>query len=582
MGLKGYVKRLALAGLAATTLGVAVVAAVPSSGGAATRASSSGGTATMALDENLAGFNINTSAANEFVLAEILNMVWPQAFIVNNKLQPVMNNQLLESAVQTSTSPQTVVYTLNPKAVWSDGTPITADDFIYNWQAQSGNSAYTDVGGKPYDAVSTTGYNQIQSVVGSNPSGGAACAPGSAADRNQGLCPNGRTVTVIFKPSFTDWRSLYTNIVPAHVARQVGWNTGFVGPTQVISGSWYEIQSYNENQSLVLVRNPNYWGTPGKLDKLVFQFFSDDSQLVPALQNHEINIFNPATVNLSIVQTANQVPNTTKVTLPGLEFEHFDFNQADPYLAKVQVREAIAHGVNRQQLILRTVGEIAKGINPLGSRMLVPTQSGYKGTSYSYSPSTSINLLKELGFKKGSDGYFQPNYGPQKGQDLTFTIQSTSGNSIRAQTEELFQAQMKAIGIKINIQNYDANTFFGTNLPSGTYQIGEFAWVTTPFVSGNQSIYCSYTNTNNCGQNWTHSANSQVDTLLKSGAEAPSTSKEITDYNEADAILWQDMVTLPLYQKPQFWAWSNNLKGVLPNTSSVGVTWNAENWTISG
>ena len=92
--------------------------------------------------------------------------------------------------------------------------------------------------------------------------------------------------------------------------------------------------------------------------------------------------------------------------------------------------------------------------------------------------------MKEAGFKKGSDGYFQPNYGPQKGKDLTFTIQSTSGNSIRSQTEDLFQAQMKAIGIKINIQNYDANTFFGTNLPSGTYQIAEFAWVTTPFVSG--------------------------------------------------------------------------------------------------
>ena len=37
---------------------------------------------------------------------------------------------------------------------------------------------------------------------------------------------------------------------------------------------------------------------------------------------------------------------------------------------------------------------------------------------------------------------------------------------------------------------------------------------------------------------------------------------------------------LPLYQKPQFFAWSNSLKGVVPNTSSVGVTWNAENWTI--
>ena len=70
---------------------------------------------------------------------------------------------------------------------------------------------------------------------------------------------------------------------------------------------------------------------------------------------------------------------------------------------------------------------------------------------------------------------------------------------------------MKAIGIKINIQNYDANTFFGTNLPERHYQIAEFAWVTTPFVSGNQPIYCSYTNTAVCAENWTHSANSEVD-----------------------------------------------------------------------
>ena len=228
------------------------------------------------------------------------------------------------------------------------------------------------------------------------------------------------------------------------------------------------------------------------------------------------------------------------------------------------------------------MGEIEKGITPLGSRMLVSTQKGYKGTSYAFSTSQSNEPHEGGRLQEGSDGYFQPNYGPQKGKDLTFTIQSTSGNSIRSQTEELFQAQMKAIGIKINIQNYDANTFFGTNLPNGTFQIAEFAWVTTPFVSGNQPIYCSYTNA--------HELRRELEPLgqrprgpadMASGSSAPSQSQEIDDYNEADAILWQNMVTLPLYQKPQFWAWSNNLKGVLPNTSSVGVTWNAENWSIS-
>src|SRR5580704_3823936 len=135
MGLKGILRRAAFASLAAGAVTMSLVAVTPVTSGASTKASSSsGGTATMALDENLVGFNINTSAASEFVLQEIMNMVWPQAFIVNNKLQPVLNNQLLESASVTASSPQTVVYTLNPKAVWSDGTPITADDFIYNWQ----------------------------------------------------------------------------------------------------------------------------------------------------------------------------------------------------------------------------------------------------------------------------------------------------------------------------------------------------------------------------------------------------------------------------------------------------------------
>jgi peptide/nickel transport system substrate-binding protein len=280
-----------------------------------------------------------------------------------------------------------------------------------------------------------------------------------------------------------------------------------------------------------------------------------------------------------MVQTADQVPNTTKAMLAGLGFEHIDFNQADPYLAKVQVRQAIARGVNRQSIIARTVGQIAKGISPLGSRMLVPSQQGYQGTSFAFDPGQSVALLKKLGFKKAADGYVQPNFGPQKGKDLTFTIQSTAGNTIRSQTEVLFQAQMKAIGIRINIQNYDADTF-GNNLPSGDYQIAEFAWDSTPFVSGNEPIYCSYTNANSCGFNFTHSANAQVDALMRQGSAAASASKEVSNYNKADALLWRNMVTLPLYQEPEFFDWSNNLKGVLPNAGVAGATWNAEDWSI--
>jgi peptide/nickel transport system substrate-binding protein len=566
---------VAVVGMAMGTL-----AATAGTAGAAST-TKSGGTLTMALDENLAGFNINTSAANEFVLQEILDVVWPQPYIINSGLKPVLNKQLL-SSVKVATNPETITYNLNPKAVWQDGTPINADDFIYNWQAQSGNSQYTDLGNQPYDSASTTGYNQIASVTGSNPPNGAACAPGSTADRNLGLCPNGTTVTVKYSSNFADWQSLFTNLVPAHIARTVGWNTGFSGASETISGSWYSIQSYNDNQSVVLVRNPKYWGTPGTLNKIVFQFFSDDTQEVPALQNGEVQLINPATISTSIVQSAAQVPDTTKVTVPGLEFEHLDFNQADPYLAKLPVRQAIAYGTNRPEIISHTVGEVSPGIKPLGNRMFATTQPQYVNDGSQYAAvnvSKAESLLTGLGFKKVG-GYFQPNYGPQKGQPLTFTIQSTSGNSIRAETEQLFQANMKAIGIKIEIQNYDANTFFGTNLPDGTYQIAEFAWVPTPFASANQSIYCSYTNAANCGQNWIHYANPKVDQLMKSGVQATSLATEAADFNAADKILWSDMATLPLYNKPQYFAWSSKYANLIPNTSDVGIPWNANLWGV--
>ena len=267
----------------AVTLG-ACSSGSSSSSGSTTGAVKSGGTMTMALDQNLSGFNVNTSAANQFVLAEILDTVWPQPYITNASLKPVLNTDLITN-VTVSANPQTITYTINPKAVWQDGTPINADDFIYNFQAQSGNSAITDVGGQPFDDASTTGYRQIATVTGSNPPNGATCDGGSAANNDAGLCPNGKTVTVKFTTPFADWKGLFINLVPAHISRTVGWNTGFTGAAQTISGSWYKIQSYTDNQSVVLVRNPSYWGTPGKLDKLVFQFFTDSTQEVPALQN---------------------------------------------------------------------------------------------------------------------------------------------------------------------------------------------------------------------------------------------------------------------------------------------------------
>src|SRR6516165_6024 len=162
---------IALLAIACLT-GMAACSSSSSSSSTPTNTSSasvkSGGTLTYALDEDLAGFNILQANDAEFVLQEILDQVWPSVYIPQPNVGLALDTNVVTSASVTSTSPQTVVYHINPKAVWSDGTPISATDFIYNYQAQSGNPAYKDVGGKAFLPASTAGYSSVKTVTSSD------------------------------------------------------------------------------------------------------------------------------------------------------------------------------------------------------------------------------------------------------------------------------------------------------------------------------------------------------------------------------------------------------------------------------
>lgn len=559
-------------GLALALAGMTALAACSSSGSSSSTPSSSssaasvksGGTFTYALDQDMAGFNILNLNDDEFVLQEVLNQVWPQVYITTNTLNEQLDTNYVTSAKVTSSNPQTVVYQINPKATWSDGVPFNAQDFIYNWQAQSGNPKFTDVGGKAFEPATTAGYSLIKSVTSSN---------------------GGKTATVVFSSPFGDWKSLFGPMIPAHIAEKVGFNNGFqtFNAAVKVSGGPFEIQSYTQGQDIVEVRNSKWWGTPAPLDKLVFRIFADDNQIPPALQNSEVNGANPAQASLQFKDAIASVPNLTTSIIPGLEFQHMDFNQANPYLAKLDVRQAIAYGTNRADMVNRIVGPITASVKPLNNRIFMPNQPQYTDTSGGlgdFDPAKAKQLLTASGMTMGSDGYFHPSSGPEAGKDLTFSISTTSGEPVRSEIEQLFQSYMKNVGIKINIQNYSPNTLFGTVGPKSEFDIIEFAWVSTPFPSGNISIYCSYTNSNLCGQNWDHYANPQLDKLLNQAAGTLDTTAAAALYNQADALLWKDMVTLPLFQQPQLYTWNNTYGNVLPNPSNNGLTWNAQTWGL--
>ena len=597
--MKKYTTAKYLAGVATA----AVLSFSPLAAGANTTVKSAHTTtsAGVALNQQLAGWNLYTSAANQFVLGEILNLIWGAPFTGDNKFNVFVNKDIVTSATTATVSGQQVVtYKINPKAVWSDGTAITADDFIYNWQAQCGghsadaycSDSWTDKGGQTYDAAGTAGYNQIQSVVGSAPKTGS-CSAGSSADRNAGLCPNGLTVTVKFikGESFAEWQGIF-GLVPAHIARSVGWNgtgdssdgntpQGFdINPVaSVLSDEQYVLHSYDAtNNNVILTKNPRFWGTPGKLDQIVFNNLDSDGTGLSDLQNGAFNVWQPNTTSLAYIQNA-QAAGVHYTVVPGIQFEHFDFNQRNPYLAQLGVRQAIAYGTDRKAII--AAFDPSAGAKPDDNHMFVPTQSTEyvaNGSAYdNVNVSKAKALLKAAGMTMGSDGYFHPTWGSQKGQDLTFNMYTTT-NGTRALIMQMFQGQMKNIGIKLNY--YGKATFFSADyLYGGNFDIAEFAWVGGIYPSGNQSIYCSWSDPA-CASNYDHYSNPKVDALVFKATTEPTLKAEVADFNAADKLVWADMATLPIYQKPNLVAWQG-VNGVINNATSAGVTWNAQTWSLS-
>ncbi len=511
-----------------------------------------GGTLVFAADQEPTGFNVNTSKDDGTSVQNITENVYPSTFHNLPDFTVQMDKNLLVSADLTSQSPQTIVYKINPKATWSDGVPFDAKDFIYMWKSLNGTN-------KDLDVATTTGYENIKSVTGSD---------------------GDKTVTVVFSKPFADWKSLFTNMVPAHYTQKQpgGWNTG-LDKSMPISAASFVITDYKPADSLTLVRNDKYFGPPAKLDKMIFRFLPESQTQPDALKNGEVQLIYPQP-QLDLVQQVRALPNVESQTNFGLTFEHIDFNTKVKGLDDPVVRRAIATGLDRTQLLNATVKQFSDKVTVLGNRIYVNNQPEYKDNAPAGIGKGDIaaaqKLLESDGYTKGPDGIYA-----KGGQKLNYKFATTTGNRLREQQGILFQAQMKKLGVGITIANQPSKTLFPA-LSKHAFEISDFAWVATPFASANQPIYQT-----GGGSNYGSYSNPQVDTLIndavrgldpKTGRPDPAT--VTATWNQVDALLWNDMPTIPLYQKPTFIAYDKKYGNITDNASAEGPFESSGTWGL--
>jgi peptide/nickel transport system substrate-binding protein len=551
-------------------------ACATSSGGSSgasssTSSATSNKTITWAYEQEFAGYNPNTTDGNSSANAVVLNGVLG-GFWQFNPDGSVKHNTDFGTYEKTSDSPLTVKYTLNPKAVWSDGKPLDCDDLTLAWLANSGLT-----GVKGFNSASTAGYQ----------------------DMNAPDCKAGdKTATIVYKKPYADWEAQFGPaggwILPAHIVEQQagmtktfidyaktptspdlakaidfynkGWtfNPGDLKKDITPASGPYMIDSWTAGQSLTLKANPKWWGTPPKTGTVVLRYIGGTQQ-AQALQNGEVQVMDPQP-QVDIVNQLKALGDKINfASSDQFSFEHLDFNFKGEFKDK-NLREAFAKCVPRQQIIDNLIKPQNPNAKIMQSRFVWPFEPSYSQFENSVG-GDKYNTVDIAGAK-------QLLAGKTPTVRIGWRKDPQQLNKRRADTLSLISASCSQAGFKV----VDAGTptFFSKEWPAANFDVAMFAWSASPLVTGSFGNY----NTGG-GQNPQGYSNPTVDKTLSDLNSELDKDKQVQLEKQIDTQLWTDLATVPLFAFPAILATTKNVEGIKYNGTQSDISWNIQDWGLS-
>jgi len=471
-------------------------------------------------------FNYNQLDGPNAATRDVLGSLVPFPILAeaDGTVQP--DPAYLESAGLTSEDPQVVTYTINPDATWSDGTPITWEDFRAQWQALNGSN-------EAFLVASTTGYEDIGNV-----------------ERGE----DDKQAVVTFATKFSDWQSIYSPLYPRSTnSNPEVFNTGWVDGIPVTAGP-FKVQEINQTaNTITVVRDENWWGDKPKLDRIIYRAIPTDAQ-VDALANNEVDFIDvgPDINAFTRVQTLRGV--TVRNSLAP-DYRHITFNGAQgSILADPQLRIAIMKGVDRQIIGEALLGQVRPDVRPLGNHIYVEGLKGFQENDeiVNYDPQEASRMLDELGWTRQGDSIRMKDGQPLRIRDVIPTEVATSDQESR-----IVQQQLRQIGVEVQIDVVPIDDFFPGFVNVSDFDITHFSWLGTPFpASSSSSIYGL---TADVQQNFGRIGNDRINELYAQASAELDEQRKIELANEADKEIWAVGHSLLLYQRPNIIATRSNV-----------------------
>jgi peptide/nickel transport system substrate-binding protein len=429
-----------------------------------------------------------------------------------------------------SEDPMVLEYRLKEGLTWSDGEPLTSADAKWTFE---------QIMNPDNNIFSREGWQDIQKFE----------------------TPDERTVRMTFKTTYAPWTDLLGDnfpIVPKHIYEGKDFNKAL--NNEIVGSGPFKFKEWKKGESLTVVRNENYWGEKAGLESVTYRFITDTNTLITSLQAGEVQFINPPPDiglqdKLEVIDGAE-----VKIGEAGVIWEaiHFQTGNVD----NLKLRQAIAYGIDRQQILDR----ILKGVvDPLQS-VLIPQQDPHYTPAwekYTHDPDRASQLVNEA---------------KAEGAETTVEFSTTSDNALRETLQQVVQQQLKDVGITIKINNESATTYFSKTTVDGNFEMGEWAWLATPDPSLTSLFAANQIPPN--GENYYRYKNEQVTRWLQESDRTLDEDQRAQLLQQAQEQMAEDLPVIPMYQRPQYTAFSENLTGVEPNPSLAGPYWNMGEWNL--
>ncbi|MGE2818051.1 ABC transporter substrate-binding protein [Mycobacterium heidelbergense] len=455
-------------------------------------------------------------------------------------------------------SPLVLDYQIADNAVYSDGKPVTCDDLVLAWAAQSGRFP-------GFDAATHAGYVDIANIE---------CSPGQKKAR----------VSFVPDRSVVDYTQLFTatSMMPSHViADQLNgdvttallnnnaglvaqiaklWNTTWdlkpgVDLRRFPSSGPYKIQSILDGGAVALVANDRWWGPKPITKRITVSPQAPDIQ--DRVNNHSVDVVDVAAGSSGTLATPDNYQRTDS---PSAGIEQLIFAPQGP-LAQAKARRALALCTPRD-----TIAHDA-GV-PIANSRLSPATDDAIAAGDGAAEAAPFGKADAVAARAALDG-----------APLTVRIGYHGPNARLAVTIGEITKSCAAAGITVVNPTLDGPgpqalkdgkidvLLASTGGAAGSGSTGSSAMDAYDLHSGN-------------GNNLSGYANPQIDGIIGALAVSADPSERIRLLAESAPVLWGDLPTLPLYRQQRTLLMSKKTYAVSTNPTRWGAGWNMDRWAL--